>query len=526
MEIVSDIFATAIAVDISNDDNICNSNPVASAVAVPVQTPSSSLRPSRKRKRDLDRAVNRERQRLRRADKVNAAGDREVLSDHDKHAEGIAQQFQQNPVMVVRKRDAGRIQALVDQGIITGTLAESVKHISESVKVRRILQIADHIVDGSYTEPIAQARLDHIRQLAVAGKIPERTLTAVELYHVKHGAQQFIELAETFRQNPVMFVRKTDAERVQTLVNHGLITGTLAESVQHICKSVRERKALQMAVQIVNGLYSGPVSQANMDHVLKLHATGTIPALAVNAVNQYKNRNAPERKQEQSLLQKHHKSYHYSEIPLAKPCETCGCKLLRGETSALCCLNGQLLIDRAKVDNPATRPQTRIDDNPKELEALLCRKIGKYSRELNKMFSLTSIGASNKEDECLPHHLRRRLYDFDDKGAMRCNGLTYHVVFPADRENDGTPKGDMRCGLTYYVYDKEFHDISSKFVALSKNSNFGDLLDAFRKYMKSHNPHVKGLEPIFETNANGDPNPLRNAAELKSRSSLMSPRAS
>ena len=82
----------------------------------------------------------------------------------------------------------------------------------------------------------------------------------------------------------------------------------------------------------------------------------------------------------------------------------CTRAVLRGEmqtvknkkTSALCCMNGELLIDRANVHDPKTRPQTRIDDNPKELEALLCKKLGQYSRELNKMFGLTSIGAKRK----------------------------------------------------------------------------------------------------------------------------------
>lgn len=89
--------------------------------------------------------------------------------------------------MAVHKRNAEHTQALVEQGIITGTLAESVKHISESVSVRTVLQLAEYIVDGSYTAAITRATLDRIRQLAVAGKISERTLQAVEL---RCGASQ------------------------------------------------------------------------------------------------------------------------------------------------------------------------------------------------------------------------------------------------------------------------------------------------------------------------------------------------
>ena len=91
------------------------------------------------------------------------------------------------------------------------------------------------------------------------------------------------------------------------------------------------------------------------------------------------------------LQSKNNKSYAYSEVPLAAPFEFCGCKLLRGETSALCCMSGELLIDRAKVDNPSTRQTTRTDDNPEALEALLCKKLGQYSRELNKMFGLEQL---------------------------------------------------------------------------------------------------------------------------------------
>ena len=331
-----------------------------------------------------------------------------MLSNRDKHAVRIAEQYQQNPVMPVRTRDANRIQELVREGIIAGALATSVQHISETVPVRSALHTAARIQNGSYTAELTQATLQHVRRLAAVGKISDNTLSAVELYHARYDQHKFVELAEEFQKNPLMMVTKGNAERIQAMVEHGIITGPLATSVEHISKSVSERKAMQMAAQIVDSSYSGPVSQASMDHVVRLADSGSIPAPTMHAVKQYQMRNAPERqrliKRERKLLHKNNKSYAYSEVPLAGPCEFCGCKLLRGEmqtvknkkTSALCCMNGELLIDRAKVHDPKTRPQTRTDDNPKELEALLCKKLGQYSRELNKMFGLTSIGAKRK----------------------------------------------------------------------------------------------------------------------------------
>ena len=112
---------------------------------------------------------------------------------------------------------------------------------------------------------------------------------------------------------------------------------------------------------------------------------------------------------------------------------------------------------------------------------------------------------------------RAKLFDFQkpDVGALRCNGLTYHVIFPADRDNDDTPTGDKRCGLTYYVYDDHYHEVASTFAERMKEPILKDLLDNFRRYMKAQNPHVKALEPIFETRADGTPNPRQNAGELR-----------
>ena len=524
----SDTNPIGIAADSGNDGNMSDGNLAASAVAVPVPTPSKPP-PLFKRPRDFERAVDREVRKLQRTAKVDAGRQRQVLSNRDKHAVRIAEQYQQNPVMRVRTRDANRIQELVREGIIAGALATSVQHISETVPVRSALHTAARIQNGSYTAELTQATLQHVRRLAAVGKISDNTLSAVELYHARYDQHKFVELAEEFQKNPLMMVTKGNAERIQAMVKHGIITGPLATSVEHISKSVSERKAMQMAAQIVDGSYSGPVSQASMDHVVRLADSGSIPAPTMHAVKQYQMRNAPERqrliKRERKLLHKNNKSYAYSEVPLAGPCEFCGCKLLRGEmqtvknkkTSALCCMNGELLIDRAKVHDPKTRPQTRTDDNPKELEALLCKKLGQYSRELNKMFGLTSIGAKRKEDECLPEHLRRKLFDFQkpDVGALRCNGLTYHVIFPADRDNDDTPTGDKRCGLTYYVYDDHYHEVASTFAERMNEPILKDLLDNFRRYMKAQNPHVKALEPIFETRADGTPNPRQNAGELR-----------
>ena len=177
--------------------------------------------------------------------------------------------------MRVRTRDADRIQELVRAGIIAGAIATSVQHISETVPVRSALHTAARIQNGSYTAELTQATLHRVRRLAAVGKISDNTLSAVELYHARYDQHKFVELAEEFQKNPFMMVTKGNAERIQAMVKHGIITGPLATSVEHISKSVSERKAMQMAAQIVDGSYSGRVSQANMDHVVRLADSGS-----------------------------------------------------------------------------------------------------------------------------------------------------------------------------------------------------------------------------------------------------------
>ena len=242
----SDTNPIGIAADSGNDGNMSDGNLAASAVAVPVPTPSKPP-PLFKRHRDFGRAVDREVRKLQRTAKVDAGRQRQVLSNRDKHAVRIAEQYQQNPVMPVRTRDANRIQELVREGIIAGALATSVQHISETVPVRSALHTAARIQNGSYTAELTQATLQHVRRLAAVGKISDNTLSAVELYHARYDQHKFVELAEEFQKNPFMMVTKGNAERIQAMVKHGIITGPLATSVEHISKSVSERKAMQIA---------------------------------------------------------------------------------------------------------------------------------------------------------------------------------------------------------------------------------------------------------------------------------------
>ena len=98
---------------------------------------------------------------------------------------------------------------------------------------------------------------------------------------------------------------------------------------------------------------------------------------------------------ELKLLRKSHGSYLYHIVTTQQPCEHCETVRIGREKSALCCASGGFVLCRFG----APGAQTRHQDNPPELEALLCQpKVALHGRAINCMFSLTAIGVKRADD--------------------------------------------------------------------------------------------------------------------------------
>ena len=174
-----------------------------------------------------------------------------------------------------------------------------------------------------------------------------------------------------------------------------------------------------------------------------------------------------------------------------RPCETCGTPLIGRETSGLCCNHGKLRLSR--VHGP--RDQSRVRDNPPELERLLDYPyFGRFSRAINSMLSLTSIGCKRHD------YPQARFQATPQPGCLRLHGQTYHRALPADRL-DGE-----ECGLSYYLYDRTYEDARGQLaVQLSARNRcrLGELVDQFRQYLLAHNEHVRAIRFLGEGGGDG-----------------------
>ena len=170
---------------------------------------------------------------------------------------------------------------------------------------------------------------------------------------------------------------------------------------------------------------------------------------------------------------------------VGRPCEHCGCLLLRGESSALCCFGGTLVLERRR----GSRTGSRDRDNPRELEALLrLPTIGKHARAINTLFSLTSIGTKR-----LTGNTPNPAAGFFSSvgagagglGCLRLHGQSYHRVLPGERA------AGEECGLSYYMYDSSYEAARAD---LHKDVPPA-LIDDLRRYLMTNNGHVRQVSP-------------------------------
>ena len=166
-----------------------------------------------------------------------------------------------------------------------------------------------------------------------------------------------------------------------------------------------------------------------------------------------------------------------SKFTALSQCPHCATALFVGEDSQLCCADGKFVIPGRK-------------DNPPELERLLRnRRFSRYTRVVNNMFSMTSIGTKRLgEHEPNPN---AQFVPFPRSiGNLRLHGQSYHRCLP----------GNVAGGIEYYIYDQQYAAARDKLHTIVPPND----LDALRNMLRRENSYVQSIRSMADVPATAE----------------------